>query len=125
VSSHAHYDHVGGIAALQRASGAVVAASSASAAALRAAVSADGYRFTGSDTHPSIVDSFRESIRTVAALPCDILLSPHAGFFAMSSKLQQRREGRADAFVNGDDCRSYASAAGERLEQRIVEERAR
>lgn len=36
LNSHAHYDHAGGIAALQRASGAVVAASGPSAAALRA-----------------------------------------------------------------------------------------
>lgn len=36
VNSHAHYDHVGGIAALQRASGAIVAVSPASAQALRA-----------------------------------------------------------------------------------------
>ena len=35
VTSHAHYDHVGGVAALQRASGATVAASPSSADALR------------------------------------------------------------------------------------------
>ena len=35
VNSHAHYDHAGGIAALQRASGATVAASGAGARALR------------------------------------------------------------------------------------------
>jgi len=35
VNSHAHYDHAGGIAALQRASGAVVAASPASAPVIR------------------------------------------------------------------------------------------
>lgn len=36
VTSHTHYDHVGGVAALQRASGAVVAATAAAAQALRA-----------------------------------------------------------------------------------------
>jgi metallo-beta-lactamase class B len=36
VTSHAHYDHVGGVAALQRATGADVAASEAAARALRA-----------------------------------------------------------------------------------------
>jgi metallo-beta-lactamase class B len=35
VNSHTHYDHAGGLAALQRASGAVVAASPSSAAALK------------------------------------------------------------------------------------------
>ena len=36
VNSHAHFDHAGGIAALQRASGAAVAASGAGARALAA-----------------------------------------------------------------------------------------
>src|SRR5262245_26083909 len=136
---HTHYDHAGGIAALQRASGATVAASPKSAEALRSgrptpddpqfavpnngfpalssvrvigdgetltvgglgitahftpghtpggttwtwsacdrdkclravyadslnAVSADGFRFTGDRSHPSIVESFRQSLRTV------------------------------------------------------------
>ena len=39
VNSHDHYDHAGGIAALQRASGARVAASASSAAVLRAGMS--------------------------------------------------------------------------------------
>ena len=38
VNSHAHWDHAGGIAALQRASGAVVAATSSSAASLKSGV---------------------------------------------------------------------------------------
>jgi metallo-beta-lactamase class B len=38
VNSHAHWDHAGGIAALQRASGAVVAATASSAATLRSGV---------------------------------------------------------------------------------------
>jgi metallo-beta-lactamase class B len=38
VNSHAHWDHAGGIAALQRASGAVVAATASSAASLKSGV---------------------------------------------------------------------------------------
>jgi metallo-beta-lactamase class B len=41
VSSHAHYDHVGGIAALQRLSGAIVAASPAGATALERGLPTD------------------------------------------------------------------------------------
>jgi metallo-beta-lactamase class B len=197
VSSHAHFDHVGGIAALRRASGAAVAASPSSAAALRAgrptpddpqftipnngfpaltdvqvigdgrtlavgnveitahftpghtpggttwswqscdegrcldivyadslnAVSADGFRFTGRDPSSSIVDAFRRGIRTVENLPCDILLSPHPGFFDMEGKLRRLDEGAADVFVDAAACRTYAAAAAERLDRRAAEER--
>jgi len=197
VISHTHYDHVGGIAALQRASGATVAASARAAEALRAgkpnpddpqfavvdadfprvsvvrvigdgetlsvgnvritahstpghtpggttwswqscegsrcldmvyadslnAVSADGFRFSGSERTPSIVSSFQKSIRTVEALPCDILLSPHPGYFGMQEKLRRKHAGEVDVFVDPNSCRAYADSARVRLEQRIMQER--
>ena len=43
-------------------------------------VSAPGFKFTGSDTYPSRVESFRQSLDKVAGLPCDILLAPHTEF---------------------------------------------
>jgi metallo-beta-lactamase class B len=198
VSSHSHFDHVGGIAALQRASGATVAAAPRAAEALRAGaptaddpqfavadnafprvqdvrivrdgetltlgtvgltahftpghtpggttwswrscegsrcldvvyadslnpVSADAFRFSGGAGTPSIVDSYERSIATVEALPCDILLSPHPGFFGMQEKLSRRRAGEADVFVDATACRAYAGAARNRLLQRIEQERA-
>ena len=39
-------------------------------------VSRDGYRFAA---HPALVANFRKSIARVAALDCDILLTPHPG----------------------------------------------
>jgi len=85
-------------------------------------VSADGFRFTGNSTSPSIVDIFRRSIGTVEALPCDILLSPHSGFFDMEHKLRRLREGDATAFVDAAACRAYASAAAARLDRRTADE---
>jgi len=198
VNSHTHFDHAGGIAALQRASRATVAASERAAEALRAGelnaddpqfaiddndfapvqnvrvirdgetltvgdvqitahftpghtpgsttwswrscegsrcvdvvyadslnpVSADEFRFSGGAGTPSIVASYERSIDTVEALPCDILLSPHPGFFGMQEKLRRRSAGEADVFVDPNACRAYAGASRTRLEQRIAAERA-
>jgi metallo-beta-lactamase class B len=87
-------------------------------------VSADEFRFSGGAGAPSIVESFERSIATVEALPCDILLSPHPGFFGMQEKLQRRSAGDADVFVDANACRAYAGAARTRLEQRVATERA-
>jgi metallo-beta-lactamase class B len=84
------------------------------------AVSADAFRFSGSASVPSRVDAFRRSIRTVQNLPCDVLLTPHADFFDMETRLRRRQAGDGDAFADSAACRRYASAAAERLEQRVA-----
>jgi metallo-beta-lactamase class B len=194
-NSHAHVDHAGGIAALQRASGAQVLASAAGArelelggadpsdpqygsipdytpvrhvrvvrdgaalhlrdAAIKAhytpghtagstswtwtscekkrclhmvyadsltAVSAPTFRFSD---HPRYLADFRRSIATVAALPCDILLTPHpdaSGFWERVA----RRKATADvsALIDQNACRTYAAAASKALDARLAEERA-
>jgi len=179
VNSHTHYDHAGGIAALQRASGARVAASPAAAEVLRTgiptaddpqagygpstripavanvetirdgvairigplaitphftpghtpggttwtwqscegaacknvvyadsltAVAAPGFRYTGDSSRPSIVDTFRKSIATVAALPCDLLIAAHP------------------AVGEGKTCKTLAADAQRLLDTRVAEE---
>ncbi len=199
LNGHAHYDHTGGIAALQRASGATVATSEAGAAALRRGeptpddpqfafgpkenafpavaevrpvrdgetlrlgslaitahhtpghtpgstswswrscegercsnlvyadsltpVSAPGFRFTGDASRPSLVETFRASIAKVAALPCDVLLTPHPSASGMEEKLARRQqEVTSDPFVDPESCRVYAAKAAAGLAKRIAEE---
>jgi metallo-beta-lactamase class B len=196
VNSHAHFDHAGGIAALQRASGARVAASPSGAEALEqgsptrddpqfafgvavnrfpavksvdrvndgetlrvgslavtahltpghtpgsttwtwrscqgercldvvyadslTAVSAPGFRFSDRQA------SFRRSLETVGALPCDILLTTHPGASGLDEKLERRRTnapGAEDPLIDAKACRAYAEAAAGRFTKRLSEEK--
>jgi metallo-beta-lactamase class B len=86
-------------------------------------VSAPGFRFTGDSTHPSLVDSFRRSIATVAQLACDIVLAVHPAFTDLDGKLKRRSQTQAsDPFVDAQGCRTYAADAAKRLDARIAEE---
>ena len=196
LNSHAHVDHAGGIAAIQRATGAVVASSASGARALEQgrplpedpqagsgdfppvrnvrivgdrevlrvgpiaitahltpghtpgsttwtwqsceggrcvnvvyadslnAVSLPGFRFSGDATHPSRVESFRQSIAKVAALPCDVLLSVHPEFVQIPQKLAVRaKQPQTNPFVDANACREYAAAASSSLDRRITDER--
>lgn len=199
VNSHAHYDHAGGIAALQRASRATVAASAPGAWAIRhghppvddpqyagpqagafpavrqvrvvtdgetlrvgpiavtahltaghtpgsttwtwrscegarcldvvyadslTAISAPGFRFTGDARRPSIEPLFRRSIATVAALPCDVLLTVHPGFIDLAGKLRRLHEQPdSSPFVDPQACRTYAADAARRLDERVASEK--
>ena len=78
------------------------------------AVSSDSYRFSD---HPDWVATFRESIARVAALPCDILVTPHP---SSSSMIEKIREGRFGAY---GECQDYAQRLGTNLDARLAKER--
>ncbi|MFA5897501.1 MAG: subclass B3 metallo-beta-lactamase [Hyphomicrobium sp.] len=199
-NSHAHYDHAAGIAALQRASGAVVVASASGAQALQSGnatpddpqagfgradnafpavknvrvvkdlemvrvgpiaiqmhdtaghtpgsttwawqscvdgkclnivyadsltpVAAPGFRFTGDAKTPSRVEKFRKSIATVAALPCDIVITTHPSATNLDGKLKLRAGNPAtDPLIDPQGCRALAATASKQLDARVAEEK--
>ena len=87
------------------------------------AISALGYRFID---HPAYVAGFRQALATVAALPCDILLTPHPDASGFWEKVA-RRKAPTDAapLVDSQACRDYAADAGKNLDARLAKERAK
>lgn len=196
LNSHEHWDHAGGIAALQRASGAEVAASPAAARVLRqgtvgsddpqfdpkspvripkvsevtevadlktikvgeivvtahatpghtpgsttwtwtsceadecrnlvyadslSPVSLGDFRFGGGNGRPDVSKRFAASIASIAALPCDIVVSVHPGVTNTFEKLSARTAEK-NSFVDPAGCTAYADVANERLRMRLEEE---
>jgi metallo-beta-lactamase class B len=78
------------------------------------AISADGYRFSD---HPEYVEQFRASLYKLAALDCDILITPHPGSSAM------RKRTMGGTLVDPNACMTYAMNALERLNARLKQER--
>jgi metallo-beta-lactamase class B len=186
--SHEHYDHVGGIAKLQRMSGAQLISSAAAAPVLNSGmpsrddpqhaldkpfpaahvdrfvrdgeqvrlgnvvltavatpghtpgaitwrwgscqsgvcrqivyadsltpVSGDDYRFSD---HPTYLAAYRASIAKLAALDCDILLTPHPSASDMVNRLQRA------SLENADGCRDYAAGLTKQLDDRLAKESA-
>ena len=193
--SHGHFDHGGGVASLQRFTGAVVAASPSTADAMRRGENtpddpqfAFGREFNGFPAVKTVrefadgevirvgnlavtvhhipghapgstaytwqscdggkclnmvyadsltpgsapgfkygprLDSFRRSIEKVAALPCDIVLSPHPFFTQVDVKLRRRADmkGRGtDPFIDPNGCKDYAAVGMKLLDARRAEE---
>ena len=81
------------------------------------AVSADGYRFTD---HPERVAPFRATFDRVAAMPCDVLITPHPEV----SNLFARLSGTAP-LIDPTACQTLVTAMRQRLDDRLVKERAR
>jgi metallo-beta-lactamase class B len=80
-------------------------------------VSREGYRISD---HPDLVMQFRASIAKIAALDCDILLTPHPS----ASKMIDRVAGRAPLEDRGA-CRDYAAGLTKQLDERLAKEAAK
>lgn len=78
------------------------------------AISAEGYRFAD---YPERVAAVRQGLSTMAALPCDILLTPHPS----ASATLERLSGKAP-LVDPAACNAYAKGALGRFEQRLASE---
>ncbi|GAB2520180.1 subclass B3 metallo-beta-lactamase [Lysobacter humi (ex Lee et al. 2017)] len=85
------------------------------------AVSAPGYRFSDARANPTVVPAFHATFERVAALPCDVLLTPHPQASALWSRLGP---GATQPLVARGACRDYVAAARRRLDARLAEETA-
>ncbi len=196
VNSHEHHDHAGGIAQLQRLSGATVLSSPAGAAVLRtglqskqdpqlsgdtphmtpvvgvneirdgtvvtvgplrltahftpghapggiswtwqsteagvpvnmvyadslAAYTSKPFQYRANTTYPQARADLERSIATVAALPCDILISAHPEASDLwERKAKAERAGHA-GFIDRNACRTYAANGAARLTKLLEEE---
>jgi metallo-beta-lactamase class B len=79
-------------------------------------ISRDDYRFSD---HPAYLAAFRRSIAKVAALDCDILLTPHPSASDMPDRLIDRAP-----LTDPDGCRNYAASIAKKLDERLAKERA-
>ena len=84
------------------------------------AISDDVYRYTDEAQHPGVVAAFRQSIATIAALPCDVLLTPHPSVSNMFARIGAKASA---PLVDANACRSLATDAGKKLDERIAKER--
>jgi metallo-beta-lactamase class B len=80
------------------------------------AVSADSYRFSD---HKRYVAAFRESLRLLSGLRCDLLITPHPG----ASKFIERMAGQG-ALIGKGQCADYAADGLRNLEARLAREQA-
>jgi metallo-beta-lactamase class B len=85
------------------------------------AMGAPGFRFSA---QPHRVAAFRKAIATVAALRCDILLTPHPDASDFWEKVARRRsDADAAPLIDTGSCSAYAAAATKRLDARLAQER--
>ena len=78
-------------------------------------VSRDDYRFSD---RPAYLAAYRKSIARIAALDCDILLTPHPSASGMFDRFAAR------SMEDRNGCRDYAARLTKQLDERLAKEKA-
>jgi metallo-beta-lactamase class B len=79
-------------------------------------VSSDSYRFS---EHLSYLKAYRSGLDKLAALDCQILLTPHPSASNMRTRLQS-----SAGLIDANGCAMYSQAVTQRLQQRLNKETA-
>lgn len=77
-------------------------------------ISADGYRFTD---NPQRMKDIAQGLAVIAALPCEIVITPHPSASDLFARLSGTRP-----LVNPNACTAYAAAAEQRFAERLARE---
>ncbi|WP_266183518.1 subclass B3 metallo-beta-lactamase [Dyella humicola] len=86
---------------------------------------ANGYHFTDDAAHPHRVEDYRRGIEAIAALPCDILITPHPDQSDFLDRVARRDAGtRPNPLIDANACRAYAESGRAMLQARLAKERA-
>jgi metallo-beta-lactamase class B len=66
-----------------------------------------GYKLVSNSAYPTIAEDYETTFRVSKALPCDVFLGAHAGYFGMEEKFAQMRAGGVNPFVDPEGYKSY------------------
>lgn len=66
-----------------------------------------GYKLVDNKTYPQIADDYRHEFQVLKALPCDIFLGAHGGYFDMKAKYQRWKAGDHAAFIDPEGYKAY------------------
>jgi len=88
-------------------------------------ISAGNYRYTD-PAHPERLQAYRQSLKTIESLPCDILMAPHPESVDLLQRAgQAKADGGPATLVDPQACKTYAAKARARMETLIQQESAK
>jgi metallo-beta-lactamase class B len=68
-----------------------------------------GYKLVKNAQYPQIAQDYERTFRVLNALPCDIFLGAHGGYYEMVEKYARMKEGAANPFVDPAGYKAYVA----------------
>jgi metallo-beta-lactamase class B len=76
-----------------------------------------GYKLVNNPLYPNIAQDYQKCFRILAALPCDIFLGAHGGYYDMLDKYSKLKEGQPNPFIDPAGYRAYVADREEAFER--------
>ncbi len=89
------------------------------------AIASPDFKYSRNTRYTAALKDLESSFTTLAALKCDILMTPHPDASSLWERLEKRdSQTDRDALINSTACDMYVAASRERLRKRLEQERA-
>ena len=83
-----------------------------------------GYKLVGNADYPEIADDYARTFRVLKALPCDVFLGAHGGYYGMVAKHERAGRGAgANPFVDPEGYRDYVAQKEKAFRDTLSEQR--
>jgi metallo-beta-lactamase class B len=84
-----------------------------------------GYRLVDNPDYPEIADDFATTFRVLKALPCDVFLGAHGGYYGMVEKHEQAaKDPTNNPFIDPEGYRAYVTQKEKVFRDTLAEQRA-
>jgi metallo-beta-lactamase class B len=83
-----------------------------------------GYKLVGNTAYPDIAQDFETTFRVLKALPCDVFLGAHGGYFDMEAKFARITAGGPNPFVDPEGYQSYVAEREQAFRQELAKQTA-
>jgi metallo-beta-lactamase class B len=83
-----------------------------------------GYRLVGNEDYPEIADDFARTFAILKALPCDVFLGAHGGYYGMVSKYERTKQrAGTNPFLDPEGYRAYVAQKEEAFRAALAAQR--
>ena len=78
-----------------------------------------GYKLVGNTVYPQIAAEYAHQFSVLKALPCDIFLGAHGGYFGLAEKYARWKAGDQKAFIDPVGYKAYVAEREQAFEAEL------
>ena len=83
-----------------------------------------GYKLVGNKAYPQIAADYKREFAVLNALPCDIFLGAHGGYFGLKEKYPRWKNGNKDVFIDPSGYKAYIADREQAFETELAKQSA-